>query len=93
MVYYVYILECYINREFSCYYCGQTDNLEKRKGQHIRNVIFHYTKKFTGRFDYCKLIWYGEVQTRADAIRLEQYLKSLNQQEKEEYMENYGEVY
>ena len=88
MPYYVYVLECFIDREFRNYYVGQTQNLEVRMQQHYENVRNHVTDKYTGRFDFVKLIWHKEVPTREDSIRLERYLKSLPQNEKEEYMEN-----
>jgi len=42
----------------------------------------------TGRFDFVKLIWKKKAPTRADALRLEKYLKSLGQSGKESYMDN-----
>ena len=90
MDYFVYIAECLKDGEFSCYYTGQTNNIDRRKKEHIENVINHDTRKFTGRFDYVKLLWYRKVPTRGDALRLEKYLKSLNPDEKEDYMEENG---
>lgn len=55
---------------------------------HYGAVREHNTDKYTGRFDYVKLIWSKEVPTRADAERLERYLKPLSPDEKEDYMEN-----
>ncbi len=86
MVFWVYILECFIDGEFSCYYTGQTNNLKERMQEHYEAVREHDTKKFTGRFDYVKSVWSRKVPTRADAIRLERYLKNLSPDEKEDYM-------
>lgn len=91
MSFFTYIAECYIDGDFSCYYTGQTNDIDRRRGEHIENVINHDIRHFTGRFDYVKLIWYREVPTRQDALRLESYLKSLSPDDKEDYMEKYGE--
>lgn len=94
MVFYVYINEMYKEGEFFCYYIGQTDNLERRKKQHINNIKKRKRKTFTGRFDDSKLRWYEEVPTRDDAVKLEKYLKSLkNPKRKESYMEKFGRLY
>ena len=88
MAFSVYILECYIDGEFSCYYTGQTNNLDERMQEHYEAVREHDTDKFTGRFDYIKLVWSKKVPTREDALKLESYLKSLSPDEKEDYMED-----
>lgn len=88
MTFWVYILECYINGKFSCYYTGQTNNLNERMQEHYESVREHDTDKFVGRFDYIKLVWFKKVPTREDALRLENYLKNLDSDEKEDYMED-----
>lgn len=88
MVYCVYILECYIDHEFRCYYVGMTSDLHQRMAYHIEAVRNHNTDKYTGRFDFVKRIWYKKVPSKVDALRLEKYLKSLTPDEKEDYMED-----
>ena len=88
MPFYVYILACYIRGKFSCYYVGQTNNLYARTGEHFDNVEEHHTESFTGRFEFVKRIWYKQVPTRVDALRLEKYLKSLTPDRKRAYMRN-----
>ena len=88
MRFWVYVLECYINKEFRCYYVGQTGNITERMQYHYEAVREHNTDKFTGRFDFVKLIWKKEVPTRADALRLENYLKNLSPDKKEDYIED-----
>jgi predicted GIY-YIG superfamily endonuclease len=86
MTYYVYILACFKAKTFSCYYTGQTDNLNRRIHEHYKAVKLHITDKFTGRFDFVKLMWYRRVPTRDDALRLESFLKSLTPPQKRAYM-------
>ncbi len=88
MVYHVYMLACYIDGAFSCYYPGQTNDIKSRMQEHYDNVRYHDTNKFTGRFDFVKLIWKKQVATRGDALRVERYLKGLTPPEKRRYMKN-----
>jgi len=89
MGYCVYVLACFINKEFRCYYVGQTNDLSSRMAEHYNSIRGHDTNNFVGRFDYVKLIWYKKVPTRADAIRLESYLKELTPSGKRDYMRNH----
>jgi predicted GIY-YIG superfamily endonuclease len=88
MTYYVYVLACFIDGDFSCYYVGQTNDLDARMEEHYEAVRSHDTDKYTGRFDFVKLVWHRRVPTREDALRLESYLKSLSPSGKERYMDN-----
>ena len=88
MAFWVYILKCYINGEFRCFYVGQTGNITERMEYHYDAVRYHNIDKYTGRFDFVKLVWKKRVQTREDALRLERYLKSLSPNGKKEYMED-----
>ena len=56
--------------------------------EHYQSVRKHDTNKFVGRFGYVKLVWSKKVPTRADALRLESYLKSLSPSGKEDYMDD-----
>jgi predicted GIY-YIG superfamily endonuclease len=78
MVYWVYLFACYKDRKLICYYAGQTNNIERREKEHIQNVIERDTRHFTGRFDYVKLVWKYEVNSRSEAVQLEQAIKGLS---------------
>lgn len=91
MVFYVYILACFKERDFRCYYVGQTNNLQERMEEHFDNVREIATEHFTGRFNFVKPIWFIEVETRQDAIKLEKYLKSLTPPQKRDYMKKNGD--
>ncbi|MFH1839641.1 MAG: GIY-YIG nuclease family protein [Nanoarchaeota archaeon] len=92
MRYAVYILACYKGKDFSCYYTGQTNYLKRRLKQHYKAVKKKDTKKFTGRFDYVKLVWYKKVMTRKGAVKEERHIKTLTQPGKENYMDQYGKI-
>ena len=83
MSYYVYILACFKKGKFSCFYTGQTNNFKRRMQQHYKYVREKQTKHFTGRFDFVKWVWYKKVNNRAEAYKLEQYIKSLHPSERE----------
>ena len=56
------------------YYCGQTDNLERRVSQHndpdYRGSLT--TKRIKGPWE---LVWFEEFATRSEAIIKERYIK------------------
>ncbi len=63
-MYYVYILK------WKKYYCGSTNNLERRIQEHLR------WKTITTRLlKINELIWYYEVWTEEEAIQLEIRIK------------------
>ena len=71
MPYYVYILK---SESSGRYYCGSTENPEKRLEQHndLTNWFTKTTKRFKGPW---KFFWITELGTRSDAINLEQRIK------------------
>ena len=82
MPYWVYILKCYKDREFTNFYVGQTNDIEARMEEHFDNVRFMDTDKYTGRFDFVKLIWKWRIYTRKEALELERAIKDLDHSEK-----------
>lgn len=77
MAYWVYLLECYKDGKFSCYYPGQTKYYQKRMEAHFSNVQRQDTKRITGRFHRVKPVWKIQVNTRVDAIKLESKIMGL----------------
>lgn len=69
MTYYVYILQSTKNGQF---YVGQTQNLEKRFSEHNSGKSI-----FTAKSSPWNLIWFCIQESRSDAFKLEQRLKSL----------------
>ena len=69
--FYVYIL---YSEDADRYYCGQTDNLEKRLAQHNDpdNTFTKTTHRFKGPWN---LVWHCECSTRTAGIRLERKIK------------------
>jgi len=68
MIYFVYILK---NKEGK-FYIGQAANLEERIKRHNQNRVFSTKNKGPWR-----IIWKKEFESRSEAIRYENYLKSL----------------
>ena len=68
MAYYVYVLECRDGR----LYIGQTANLEKRIEKHLGNP----SRQMKG-MKPVKLVGSKEVESRAEAIRIEKRLKAF----------------
>ena len=67
----VYILQ---SESTGRYYCGQTDNLDRRLRQH--NNPEHHGTKTTKRFvGPWRLVWTKGLATRADAMALEKSIK------------------
>ncbi|NIO23047.1 MAG: GIY-YIG nuclease family protein [Candidatus Aenigmarchaeota archaeon] len=82
MPYWVYLLKCYKRRRFTNFYTGQTNDISARLSEHIENVIYRDTERYTGRFDYVRLAWKQKCRTRSEARRLEKEIKQLTQNEK-----------
>ena len=74
--YFVYILRCKDNT----YYCGYTDDLEKRLKCHNEGKGAKYTK---GRGP-CELIYSEEFEKKNEAMKREYAIKQLTRKEKEE---------
>lgn len=72
---YTYIVEC----SDGTYYCGWTNNLEKRIIAHNSGTGAKYTR--TRR--PCRLLYYEEFETKEEAMSREWHIKRLTRQEKE----------
>jgi putative endonuclease len=71
MPYFVYILK---SKSTGRFYCGQTDNVERRVHQH--NDPDHHGTKTTKRFQGpWELVWTQELVTRAEAMQLKRQVK------------------
>jgi len=71
MTCYVYILQ---SESTGCYYCGQTNNLERRCREHNDPAYFQSktTKRFTGPW---RLVWSGQFADRVAAMSKESTIK------------------
>ena len=78
----VYILEC----SDKTYYCGITNDIEKRLKCHNEGVGAKYTRSRRP----VKLLVYREVETKGDALRLEYKVKQLSRNKKIEYLHGCG---
>lgn len=72
---YTYILEC----SDGTYYCGWTNNLEKRLAAHNAGKGAKYTKSRLP----VKLIYFEEFETKEEAMSREWHIKRLSRLEKE----------
>lgn len=73
--YYVYILLT----ERNTYYCGYTDNVEKRFQAHLDGHGAKYTKANKP----IKIVWQKEFDTKNDAMKEEYRIKKLTRNQKE----------
>ncbi len=76
VMYFVYLLEC---RDGS-YYCGQTNDLNKRVELHNKGVA----SKYTSRRRPVRLIYSEELLDRSSAMKREYAIKQLTRKQKEE---------
>jgi len=77
----VYLLLC----NDSTYYCGITNNLERRLSVHNKGRGARYTKTRTP----VKLIASSEKMSRQDAMKLEKKVKKLPKQKKLSLLNNH----
>ena len=73
--YYVYILLT----ERNTYYCGYTDDVEKRYKAHLEGIGAKYTRANKP----VKLLWTKEFDSKSEAMREEIRIKKLSRSEKE----------
>ena len=78
MTFWVYILRCSDNS----YYTGQTDNLEKRIGEHRAGLCGGYT---AGRLPV-QLVFSQACATRIEALAAERQIKGWSRKKKEAMM-------
>jgi len=74
--YYVYILLT----ERNTYYCGYTDDVEKRYKAHLEGIGAKYTRANKP----VKLLWSKEFDRKSEAMREEIRIKKLTRKAKEE---------
>mgnify|MGYP004748642133 CR=1 FL=1 len=67
MVYYVYILQSQVDGRF---YIGQTQDLSLRVEKHSKGY-----STYTSKFRPWNLVWFTEVDTRKEAMKLEKQIK------------------
>ncbi len=70
--FYVYILKC----NDGTYYTGHTDDLEKRIGEHQRNIYECYTSTRLP----IDLVFYQEFASRVEAIDAERKIKKWGEE-------------
>ena len=73
--YYVYILLT----ERNTYYCGYTDDIEKRYKAHCEG----HGAKYTKANKQIKLLWTKEFDSKSDAMKEEHRIKKLNRKQKD----------
>ncbi len=73
--YYVYILLT----ERNTYYCGYTDDVEKRYKAHLDGSGAKYTRANKPT----KLLWFKAFNTKSEAMKEEHRIKKLSRTEKE----------
>ncbi len=73
--YYVYILLT----EKNTYYCGYTDNLQRRFQKHIEGKAAKYTRSFKP----IKIVYSKEFESKQEAQREEYRIKRLSREKKE----------
>ncbi len=80
--FFVYILEC----ENQSYYCGYTNDLEKRWQKHLSGKASKYTRAFKPK----KISASWELDTKSQAMSLEAIIKTLSRKQKEKLIN--GEI-
>lgn len=81
-MWYVYLLEC--NDKKHSYYCGITNNLEKRIAAHNNKVGAKYTRSRTP----VKLLASKEMATKSIALKLEYKIKQQPRKKKQDTLNN-----
>lgn len=79
--YYVYI----ILTEDNTFYCGYTDDVEKRYLAHLSG----HGAKYTRMHKPLKLIFSKEFDNKKEAMKEEYRIKQLSRKQKENFLKNY----
>lgn len=82
MAYYVYMLSCTKAGQPDKFYTGYTNDLKRRVSEHRRYAAEGIRKKYTGRFDSVRLVWYSSFEVRKDAMDEERRIKKINSAQK-----------
>lgn len=80
---YTYILEC----ADGTYYCGWTNDLEKRVKAHNEGTGSKYTR---ARLPV-KLVYHEELDTKEEAMSREWHIKQLTRNQKKELIQKYNQ--
>lgn len=80
---YTYILEC----ADGTYYCGWTNDLEKRVRAHNEGTGSKYTR---ARLPV-KLVYHEEFDTKEEAMSREWHIKQLTRNQKKELIQKYNQ--
>lgn len=75
MAYFVYLLEC----SDGSYYCGYTDDLEKRVDQHNKGDGAKYTRSKMP----VRLIYSEKCKDKSNALKREHEIKKMSRKKKE----------
>lgn len=78
---YTYILEC----SDGTYYCGWTNDLEKRLSAHNNGTASKYTRIRRP----VKLVYYETFETKQEAMSREYHIKQLKRKEKESLIKQF----
>ncbi len=79
--FFIYILKC----QNDSYYTGYTDNLERRYQKHCEGLASKYTRSFK---PVCIAQSWEIKGTKAEAMKIERYIKNLTRAEKENLIKN-----
>ena len=79
MPYYCYLLQC----EDGSFYCGWTNDLQRRFTMHTKGRGSRYTRIRLP----VRLVYFEELQSRAEAMKREISLKKLNHNQKKKLAE------
>ncbi len=79
--YFTYILLT----EHNTYYCGYTDNIDKRFKEHVSGKGAKYTKANKP----LKIVYTKEFSSKSDAMKEEYRIKHLTKEEKIQLINNY----
>lgn len=80
--YFVYIIETIDNK----FYCGYTNDLQKRFSAHLTGNGAKYTKAHKP----LKIVYSKEFATKSEAMKEEYRIKRLTRKEKLKLIENYN---
>jgi len=82
MRYYVYLVKC----SDDSLYCGYTNNLKKRIGDHNNSK---YGAKYTKSRRPVKLVYFEQVKNKSEALKREDEIKKLAKKEKSKLINTY----
>ncbi len=81
-MFYVYILKC----TDGSFYCGYTNDVEKRFEKHKSGKGAKYTRSHTP----VEIVYVQELETKNEALKKEYEIKKMTRSQKEKLIENYS---